>query len=268
MSLLQKMSDMLDFMKINTPGNGPRYIVRSFRGWTICPHGSFPKLLKFGQVWLKFGTVSATRATGSETLWSDKKDCYCSESSGIENPSIWKILLFEAARKCEGLAEGDSTWNEVAARSHRRGEQLLRFENELLKNSITHGKAREGTGHGNGGASSDWSSREEIASRLVIITPLTQLPLPPIVLPIIFVNELLATKSPSIPILCHLSFIPCWLASLVPSTPSSVFILSTSISSFRVSAILSSFGSSKGRHRILICFGVLCCARLIFHMFQ
>lgn len=47
----------------------------------------------------------------------------------------------------------------------------------------------DGPGSGNGGASSDWSGREEIASRLVIITPLTQLTSPPIALPIIFVIE-------------------------------------------------------------------------------
>jgi len=58
----------------------------------------------------------------------------------------------------------------------------------------------DGPGSGNGSASSDWSGREEIASRLVIITPLTQLPSPPIALPIIFVIEPFgarATKSPS-----------------------------------------------------------------------
>lgn len=51
------------------------------------------------------------------------------------------------------------------------------------------GREWDGPGSGNGGASSDWSGREEIASRLVIITPLTQLPSPPIALPIIFVIE-------------------------------------------------------------------------------
>lgn len=93
-------------------------------------------------------------------------------------------------------------------RRRRRGEWLSGFENELLKNSITvrreesetRRKGRNGPGSGNGGASSDWSGREEIASRLVIITPLTQLPSPPIALPIIFVIEPFgarATKSPS-----------------------------------------------------------------------
>lgn len=94
-------------------------------------------------------------------------------------------------------------------RCRRRGEWLSGFENELLKNSITlrgrgnddGGEGRErGPGSGNGGASSDWSGREEIASRLVIITPLTQLPSPPIALPIIFVIEPFGahtTKSPS-----------------------------------------------------------------------
>lgn len=61
-------------------------------------------------------------------------------------------------------------------------------------------EGEDGPGSGNGGASSDWSGREEIASRLVIITPLTQLPSPPIARPIIFVIEPFgarATKSPS-----------------------------------------------------------------------
>lgn len=39
--------------------------------------------------------------------------------------------------------------------SHRRKERLSRFENELLKNLITHSKAREGSRNGNEGASSD-----------------------------------------------------------------------------------------------------------------
>lgn len=39
--------------------------------------------------------------------------------------------------------------------SHRRKERLSRFENELLKNLITHNKAREGSSNGNEGASSD-----------------------------------------------------------------------------------------------------------------
>lgn len=86
-------------------------------------------------------------------------------------------------------------------RRRRRGEWLSGFENELLKNSITVAQHEGGRGRrnekrredgpdsGNGGASSDWSGREEIASRLVIITPLTQLTSPPIALPIIFVIE-------------------------------------------------------------------------------
>lgn len=85
-------------------------------------------------------------------------------------------------------------------RRRRRGEWLSGFENELLKNSITVAQdaaggqkgakgGEDGPGSGNGGASSDWSGREEIASRLVIITPLTQLTSPPIALPIIFVIE-------------------------------------------------------------------------------
>lgn len=92
-------------------------------------------------------------------------------------------------------------------------------------------KAREGSRGGNEGASSDWSGREEIASRLVIITPLTRLPLPPIVLSIIFVIELLATKSPSNnpPPPPFLSTSPVYLVQSRPTA--TVSLSSTSISS-------------------------------------
>lgn len=90
-------------------------------------------------------------------------------------------------------------------------------------------KAREGSRGGNEGASSDWSGREEIASRLVIITPLTRLPLPPIVLSIIFVIELLATKSPSTPSSLSFDVARIYLVQSRPTT--TVSLSSTSISS-------------------------------------
>lgn len=110
-------------------------------------------------------------------------------------------------------------------------------------------KAREGSRHGNGGASSDWYSREEIASRLVIITTLTQLPLPPIVLPIIFVIELLATKSPSILFSApSRSFVRHSFAYLAaPATLSHAPLSSTPIS-FRASACSVEFWQPAGEN--------------------
>ena len=96
------------------------------------------------------------------------------------------LFMHERARRSR---KREITSPRATARIHRatqdrRVRRLSRFENELLKNSITPlqaGRARAHEGvteeavaappSGNGGASSDWSARVEIVAKLVIITP-------------------------------------------------------------------------------------------------
>lgn len=169
------------------------------------------------EIWHRVG---GTRNTLRELPWSDKKDRYC--RTGVAS----RILRFLRASFVPWKKE-KQTWvyGRGTPYGMRESNNFRDLKTSCCRNSITHGRAREGSSNGNEGASSDWSSPEEIASRLVIITPLTQLPLPPIALSIIFVIELLATKSPFHSYsLSSLSFIG-WRSSIsLPSRPVTLFL--------------------------------------------
>lgn len=199
---------------------------------------SLRKLLKFGQVWLKFGVVSEIRATHGEHPRSDKRDGYWEDMSSCigQSPRYspgkrileeWYDCIYifvdcgwQKMKKSKSCVIGVSIVDE---------EEFRDLKTSRWKIRLLAWKAREGSRGGNEGASSDWSGREEIASRLVIITPLTRLPLPPIVLSIIFVIELLATKSPSTPSSLSFDVARIYLVQSRPTT--TVSLSSTSISS-------------------------------------
>lgn len=207
---------------------------------------SLRKLLKFGQVWLKFGVVSEIRATHGEHPRSDKRDGYredmssCIGQSPRYSPGKWILeewydCIYIYIKLVDAV---DRKWRKAAwsvGVSIVDEEEFRDLKTSRWKIRLLASKAREGSRGGNEGASSDWSGREEIASRLVIITPLTRLPLPPIVLSIIFVIELLATKSPSTaptPPPPPPPFLSTSLVYLVQSRPTTtVSLSSTSISS-------------------------------------
>lgn len=149
---------------------------------------------------MKFAGVS-TRATGSGSPPPDRKDCYC---GGVECHSG----SFDFPWRNQDTSRSRITSSVLRRGCYTNRAPLFHFFHGILgvndfrdlktsrsKIRLLAGEARgRGAGDGNKGASSDWSSWEEIASRLVIITPLTRLPLPPIALPIIFVIELLAAR--------------------------------------------------------------------------
>lgn len=108
---------------------------------------SLRKLLKFGQVWLKFGVVSEIRATHVEHPRSDKRDGYWEDMSSCigQSPrySPGKRIL-EEWYDCIYIFV-DCGWQKmkkskscvIGGRFHRGRGRVSRFENEPVKNSIT-----------------------------------------------------------------------------------------------------------------------------------
>lgn len=110
---------------------------------------SLRKLLKFGQVWLKFGVVSEIRATHGEHPRSDKRDGYredmssCIGQSPRYSPGKWILeewydciyIYIYKARRCGWQKMKKSCV--IGGRFHRRRGRVSRFENEPVKNSIT-----------------------------------------------------------------------------------------------------------------------------------
>lgn len=108
---------------------------------------SLRKLLKFGQVWLKFGVVSEIRATHGEHPRSDKRDGYWEDMSSCigQSPrySPGKRIL-EEWYDCIYIFV-DCGWQKMKKSKscviggcfHRGRGRVSRFENEPVKNSIT-----------------------------------------------------------------------------------------------------------------------------------